>query len=89
MTAHHTSSVIAAAGSAVALGDLSVAGGVSSTHLAQRFKELIGVTSKRYRFAATVFAINLAGLIDWGDLTDGAATSTKPTSASSSGRSPG
>jgi AraC-like DNA-binding protein len=47
-----------------------------STHLAQRFKELIGVTPKRlarsYRFAATVFAINPAGPIDWGDLAAGA-----------------
>jgi hypothetical protein len=46
------------------------------THLAQRFKELIGVTPKRlartYRFAATVFAINPAGPIDWGDLAYGA-----------------
>ena len=54
----------------------SVAAGVSSTHLAQRFKELIGVTPKRlartYRFAATVFAINPAGPIDWGDLAGGA-----------------
>ena len=72
----HTSSVIAAATGAVAIGDLSVAAGVSSTHLAQRFKELIGVTPKRlartYRFAATVFAINPAGPIDWGDLAGGA-----------------
>ncbi|MDQ1047513.1 hypothetical protein [Streptomyces sp. V4I2] len=55
----------------LAIGDLNVAAGVSSTHLAQRFKELIGVTPKRlartYRFAATVFAINPAGPIDWGD----------------------
>jgi methylphosphotriester-DNA--protein-cysteine methyltransferase len=53
----HTSSVIAATSGAVAIGDLRVAAGVSSTHLAQRFKELIGVTPKRlartYRFAAT------------------------------------
>jgi AraC-like DNA-binding protein len=53
-----------------------VAAGVSSTHLAQRFKELIGVTPKRlartYRFAATVFSINPAGPIDWGDLAGGA-----------------
>ena len=60
----------------VAIGDLSVAAGVSGTHLAQRFKELIGVTPKRlartYRFAATVFAINPAGPIDWGDLAYGA-----------------
>jgi AraC-like DNA-binding protein len=60
----------------VAIGDLSVAAGVSSTHLAQRFKELIGVTPKRlartHRFAATVFAINPAGPIDWSDLAGGA-----------------
>jgi AraC-like DNA-binding protein len=53
-----------------------VATGVSTTHLAQRFKELIGVTPKRlartYRFAATVFAINPAGPIDWGNLAGGA-----------------
>ncbi|MEU8364292.1 helix-turn-helix domain-containing protein [Nonomuraea sp. NPDC048882] len=67
-----TSSVIAAAGGAVAIGDLSMAAGVSSTHLAQRFKELVGVTPKRlartYRFTATVFAIDPAGPIDWSDL---------------------
>src|SRR4051812_33698551 len=72
----HTSSVITATSGAVAIGDLRVASGVSSTHLAQRFKELIGVTPKRlsriYRFAATVFAINPAGPIDWGDLAGGA-----------------
>jgi AraC-like DNA-binding protein len=44
----HTSSVIAAATGAVAIGDLSVAAGVSSTHLAQRFKEVVGVTPKRF-----------------------------------------
>jgi len=68
----HMSGVIAAAGGAVAIGDLSAAAGVSSTNLAQRFKELIGVTPKRlariHRFTATVFAINPAGPIDWGDL---------------------
>ncbi|HEY3510919.1 helix-turn-helix domain-containing protein [Kribbella sp. NPDC051137] len=72
----HTSSVIAAAGGAVAIGDLSVAAGVSSTHLTQRFKELIGVTPKRlartYRFAGIVFAIDPAGPIDWGELAGGA-----------------
>ena len=56
--------------------DLSVAAGVSSTQLAQRFKELIGVTPKRlartYRFAATVFSINPAGPTDWRDLAGGA-----------------
>src|SRR5262249_16879687 len=72
----HASRVIAAPSGAVAIGDLSVAAGVSSTHLAQRFKELIGVTPKRlartYRFAATVFAIDPAGPIDWGELAGGA-----------------
>jgi AraC-like DNA-binding protein len=68
----HTSNVIAAATGAAAIGDLSVAAGVSSTHLAQRFKEVIGVTPKRlartYRFAATVFAIDPAGPVDWLEL---------------------
>jgi AraC-like DNA-binding protein len=71
-----TSSVIATTRGAVAIGDLSVAAGVSSTHLAQRFKELIGVTPKRlartWRFAATVFAINPVEAIDWGALAAGA-----------------
>jgi AraC-like DNA-binding protein len=72
----HTGGVIAATGGAVAIGDLSVATGVSSTHLAQRFKELVGVTPKRlarsYRFVTTVLSINPAGPIDWGDLAYGA-----------------
>ena len=71
----HTSSVIAATSGAVAIGDLSVAAGVSSTHLAQRFKELIGVTPKRlartYRFAATV-RDQPRRTVDWGDLAGGA-----------------
>jgi AraC-like DNA-binding protein len=72
----HTTSVIAATGGAVPVGNLSVAAGVSRTHLAQRFKELIGVTPKRlartHRFAATVLTINPAEPIDWGDLAAGA-----------------
>ncbi|GAA1583009.1 hypothetical protein GCM10009804_44380 [Kribbella hippodromi] len=68
----HTSSVIAATRGAVAIGDLSAAAGVSSTHLAQRFKEVVGVTPKRlartHRFAATVLSINPAETIDWGEL---------------------
>jgi AraC-like DNA-binding protein len=72
----HTSSVIVANSGAVAIGDLSVTAGVSSTHLAQRFKELIGVTPKRLarsqRFAATVLAIDPAEPIDWGDVAAGA-----------------
>jgi AraC-like DNA-binding protein len=72
MLVRHTSSVIAAATGAVAIGDLSTAAGVSSTHLAQRFKEVIGVTPKRlartYRFAAAVSAIDPAGPVDWLEL---------------------
>ncbi|MEV6813274.1 helix-turn-helix domain-containing protein [Micromonospora sp. NPDC051296] len=72
----HTSSVIAATNGAVPVGDLSEAAGVSNTHLAQRYKELIGVTPKRlarsHRFAATVLAINPAEPIDWGELAGGA-----------------
>ncbi|MFG1922235.1 helix-turn-helix domain-containing protein [Cryptosporangium sp. NPDC048952] len=68
----HTSSVIAKSGGAASIGDLSVAAGVSTTHLAQRFKALVGVTPKRlartYRFTATVFAIDPTAPVDWGAL---------------------
>ncbi len=89
----HTSSVIAATSGAVPISDLSVAAGVSSTHLAQRFKELIGVTPKRlartYRFTATVFAINPADRSTGATSPLAQATSTRPTSATSSRSSPG
>lgn len=72
----HAGSVIAATSGAVAISDLSLAAGVSSTHLARRFKELIGVTPKRlarsYRFATTVLAIDFAEPIDWGEVAVGA-----------------
>jgi AraC-like DNA-binding protein len=71
---HRASDVIAATTGAVAIRDLGAAAGVSSTHLAQRFKEIIGVTPKRlartYRFAATVGAIDPAGPVDWGEVAD-------------------
>jgi AraC-like DNA-binding protein len=72
---HRTSSVIAAARGALAISDL-VAAGASSTTLAKRFKEVIGVTPKRlarsYRFTATTLAIDVAAPIDWGDVAAGA-----------------
>ncbi|GIF76120.1 AraC family transcriptional regulator [Asanoa siamensis] len=68
----HTSGVIAATGGAVAIADLRAAAGVSSTHLTQRFKELVGVTPKRLartqRFAATLLAIDFAAPVDWSDV---------------------
>jgi AraC-like DNA-binding protein len=70
------SGVITATSGAVTIGDLTTAAGISSTHLAHRFKELVGVTPKRlartYRFTATVFSINPAEPVDWADLAVGA-----------------
>ncbi|MGW6276313.1 helix-turn-helix domain-containing protein [Kribbella sp. NPDC055071] len=68
----HASGLIAATSGTVAIRDLSMAAGVSSTHLAQRFKELIGITPKRlarsHRFATAVLSIDPAGPVDWNDL---------------------
>ena len=87
----HTSSVIAAATGAVAIGDLSVAAGVSGTHLAQRFKEVVGITPKRlartYRFTATVLSIDPPGRSTGWSSPLAPATTTRRTSSTSSGRS--
>ncbi|GAA0929522.1 helix-turn-helix domain-containing protein [Virgisporangium ochraceum] len=72
----HTSGVIAATSGAVAIGDLGAAAGVSGTHLARRFKELVGVTPKRlartHRLTGAVLGIDPAGPVDWSDLAHGA-----------------
>ena len=66
------SSAIAATGGAVPISDLGVAGPASSTHVARRFKAIVGVTPKRlarsYRFTSTVLAIDVAAPIDWADV---------------------
>ncbi len=66
------SSSIVATGGTVAISDLATAAGVSSTHLTQRFKEIIGVTPKRFartrRLAATLFEIDFTAPIDWADV---------------------
>jgi AraC-like DNA-binding protein len=63
------SSLLAATRGAAPIGGLSASAGVSSTHLAQRFKELVGVTPKRlartHRFAAAVLSIDPARPVDW------------------------
>lgn len=57
---------------AVSIGDLSDAVGVSGNHLAHRFKQLVGITSKRlartYRFARVVGAVEPSARVDWGEL---------------------
>lgn len=72
----HMGNLIVAHGGAVAIGDLSAAAGVSSTHLARRFKALIGVTPKRLarsqRFASTMLAIDPAEPVSWSDVAAGA-----------------
>jgi AraC-like DNA-binding protein len=66
------SSAIADTKGAVPISELGVAARASSTYLAKRFKEVIGVTPKRlarsYRFTTTVLAIDVAAPIDWGDV---------------------
>ncbi len=68
----HASTAIASTGGRVPIGDLVATGGVSSTYLARRFKEIIGVTPKRlaraHRFSAAVLAMDPAEPIDWADL---------------------
>lgn len=68
----HVSTAIAMTDGTVPIGDLAAAKGVSSTYLARRFKDVIGVTPKRlaraHRFSSTVLAIDPAEPLDWADL---------------------
>ncbi len=68
----HVSTAIAETGGRVSIGDLSAAGGVSSTYLARCFQQIIGITPKRlaraHRFSTTVLAIDPAEPINWADL---------------------
>jgi AraC-like DNA-binding protein len=67
-----TSTALAASGGTVPIGDLAAAAGVSGTHLAKRFKELVGVTPKRlarsYRFTLATLAIDVTEPVDWADV---------------------
>ena len=68
----HISSAIAAIGGTVPITELGMAARASSTYVAKRFKEVIGVTPKRlarsYRFTFTLLAIDVAAPIDWADV---------------------
>ena len=72
----HVSTAIAETGGAVPISDLGVTARASSTYVAKRFREIVGVTPKRlarsYRFTFTVLAIDVAAPIDWRDVAAGA-----------------
>lgn len=68
----HTGTAIRRAAGNVSIAGLNEAAGVSSTHLASRFKALVGTTPKRlartYRFARVVTSIDPAREIDWAEV---------------------
>ncbi|MFE5408215.1 helix-turn-helix domain-containing protein [Microbacterium sp. NPDC056569] len=70
------SSAIAQNGGSMPISDLGMGTRASSTYLAKRFKDVVGVTPKRlarsYRFTFTVLAIDVAAPIDWGEVAAGA-----------------
>ncbi|TQM16003.1 helix-turn-helix domain-containing protein [Pseudonocardia kunmingensis] len=69
---HDTSTRIGRSAGRVSIASLAETAGVSSTHLATRFKHLVGTTPKRlartYRFAEVVRSIDPARGVDWAEL---------------------
>ena len=69
---HDTSSQISRSGGNLSIASLTEVAGVSSTHLAARFKHLVGITPKRlartYRFAEVVCSIDPVGDVDWAEV---------------------
>lgn len=65
---HDTSTQISRSAGSLSIASLTEAVGVSSTHLAARFKHLVGITPKRlartYRFAEVVKSIDPACEVD-------------------------
>jgi AraC-like DNA-binding protein len=68
----HTGTAIEHAAGNVSIAGLNAAAGVSSKHLASRFKTLVGITPKRlartYRFAEVVRSIDPASEVDWAEV---------------------
>jgi AraC-like DNA-binding protein len=68
----HVGGIIAGAGGRTSIGGICTETGVSSTHLARRFRDAIGITPKRlariYRFAATVSGLDPLQPVDWSEL---------------------
>jgi AraC-like DNA-binding protein len=69
---HDTSTRIGRSAGSLSIAGLTEAAGVSSTHLATRFKHLVGITPKRlartYRFAQVVRSIDPACDVDWAEV---------------------
>jgi AraC-like DNA-binding protein len=69
---HDTSSRINRSAGRLSIASLTEAAGVSSTHLAARFKHLVGITPKRlartYRFAEVVRSIDPTCEVDWAEV---------------------
>jgi AraC-like DNA-binding protein len=69
---HDASTRIGQSAGSLSIASLTEAAGVSGTHLAARFKHLVGITPKRlartYRFAEVVRSIDPACDVDWAEV---------------------